>query len=111
MSRHFISRREAVALLLKILANRKIEEEDDDKLEDMIHCLEAELENFHEWGADTSEAIILHFPTNSRVIQSMEREELKCIYKKYRFIPSESDKEEEDKHREKMLKIIQSIYS
>ena len=109
MSRNFISRSEAVALLLKILANRKIEEEDDEKIEDMIHCLEAEMENFHEWGADTSEAIILHFPTNSRIIQSLEREELKRIYKKYRFIPSESDKEEADKRVKEILRIVHNI--
>lgn len=109
MHNRFITRYEAVALMLKLLANKKVEEEDEEKLEEMIHCLEAEMENFHEWGADISEAFILHIPTNSRIIQFMEREELKRIYGKYRFIPSVSDREEDEKHREEMLKIINDI--
>lgn len=109
MSRNLITRRESIALLFKILATHKLEEDDEGKLEDIIHCIEAELENYHEWGGDTSEAVILHFPVNSRQIRSMEKEELRRIYKKYRFIPSESDKEETRQQVKHMLDLIRGL--
>lgn len=106
MSRNLISRRESIAVLYKILASHRLEEEDEGKIEDIIHCIEAELENYHEWGADTSEAVILHFPVNSRQIRSMEKDELRRIYKKFRFIPSETDKEETRKQVQHMLDLV-----
>ena len=109
MSRRFVSRREAVAFLFRIMANYKLSSEDEQIARDMIHCIEAELENFHEWGADTSEAVILHFPKTSRHIRMMDREELFEIYKKYRFIPSPSDKEEAEAHIAHMLDVFNSM--
>lgn len=109
MSRTLITRREAVALLLNILSTTKLDTESERKLQDIIHCIEAELENYHEWGGDTSEAVILHFPPDSKQIQSMERSELRRIFMKYRFIPSESDKEETNREIKQMLSIVDGL--
>ncbi len=109
MARNFINRRNAVAFLLKVLANSKFDEEDEQKMTDIIHCIEAEMENYHEWGADTSEAVILHFPTDSRQIRTMDRDELRRIYKKYRFIPSEQDKNEAKERIKYMLDLINGL--
>lgn len=111
MSRTLITRREAVSLLLKILNTTNLDSEDERKLQDIIHCIEAEMENYHEWGGDTSEAVILHFPPESKQVKSLEREELKRIYKKYRFFPSESDKEETCKEIKQMLAIVDGLGS
>ena len=73
MSRKFVSRRDAVAFLFRIIANCKLDPKDEQIARDMIHCIEAELENYHEWGGDTSEAVILHFPPDSKQIQMMDR--------------------------------------
>lgn len=109
MARNFINRRDAVALLLKVLANHKLEEDEEQKMMDIIHCIEAEMENYHEWGADTSEAVILHFPTDSRQIKSMDKDELRRIYMKYRFIPSQQDKSEAEKRIKYMLDLIDGL--
>lgn len=110
MARRFVSRRDAVACLYRIIANYKgLSDKDERILRDTIHCIEAELENYHEWGADTSEAVILHFPPESRQIRAMDRDELFNIYKKYRFIPSQSDKEEAEAQIQLMLKCINDL--
>jgi transcriptional/translational regulatory protein YebC/TACO1 len=109
MARQFISRRDAVACLFRILANCNLDETEQRNVKDIIHCIEAELENYHEWGADTSEVAVLHFPTDSRQVRSMDRDELFAIYKKYRFIPSPSDKEEAEKQIQLMLKCINEL--
>ena len=109
MARRFISKRDAVACLFRIVANCKLSETEERNVRDIIHCIEAENENYHEWGADTSEVAVLHFPTDSRYIRSMDRDELFQIYKKYRFIPSPSDKEEAERQIQFMLKCINDL--
>ena len=109
MSRTLITRREAISLLLKILNTSNLDSEEDRKLQDIIHCIEAELENYHEWGGDTSEAVILHFPPDSKQVRSIDREELKRIYKKYRFFPSESDKDETNNEIKQMLAVVDGL--
>ena len=110
MSRKFVSRRDAVAFLFRIIANCKLDPKDEQIARDMIHCIEAELENYHEWGGDTSEAVILHFPPDSKQIQMMDRDELYGIYKKYRFIPSQSDTEEAEAQIRHMMDCLNEFY-
>ena len=106
MARNLITRREAIALLFKIKATGILDEDEERKLDDIIHCIEAEMENYHEWGGDTSEVVILHYPTSSLQIRSMDKEELYSIFKKYRFIPSENDNIQTQEQIRHMLKLV-----
>ena len=114
MARRIAGRRDLVRVLYKILANYDVIKkymDDGDKriIEDGIQCVEAELENFHEWGGDSSEIVILHFPPDSRQIRSMDRDDLMQIYKKYRFVPSESDVEETNRQVQHMLDLVRGL--
>lgn len=114
MARKLVGRKEAVSVLLKILANyehieKYMDAGDKRRLEDMVHCIEAELENYHEWGGDASEVVVLHWPHDSRQILEMERDELFDIYRKYRFIPSDNDKLEAQLQIQQMLDIINNL--
>ncbi len=109
MARRLVSRREAVAFLYRILANTKLSEQDEQIAWDMIHCIEAEKENYHVWDADTSEAVVLLFPKNSKQIQCMDREEFMSICLKYRFLPSASDKEEAQKEVQRIRECFNNL--
>ena len=107
MARRIAGRRDLVRVLYKILANYDVIKkymDDGDKriIEDGIQCVEAELENF-------PEIVILHFPPDSRQIRSMDRDELMQIYKKYRFVPSESDVEETNRQVQHMLDLVRGL--
>ena len=114
MARKLASRKDVVRVLLRILANyekieRIMDKGDKRIIEDAIHCIEAEMENFHEWGGDAYECVVLHWPPESRQILEMGREELFQIYKKYRFVPADNDKLEHQLQIQQMIEVIQRL--
>ncbi len=113
MSRRFINRREAIGFLfsIEIELGKYLSQDELLKLQDIRHCIEAELEGFHEWGADASEAVVLHFSPHGKHLELMDKEELRDIYKKYHFYPSESDKEEANRQIANMLSLVNNLDS
>jgi len=89
---HIITRDEAIALLYKI--SSQIDKRFIAPLGEVIYCLQAEQINFHVWGGNPNETAYLFLSPNSHRITDIEREELRRIFKKYRYGLSSSDMDE-----------------
>jgi len=107
MGKVFITRIDALKLINQILDEvDSLTDEQREGLQDIAHCIDVEREYYHEWGGDGSEVVYLHLPPESKIVQSLDTEELKRIYKKYRFRPSVSDLEESESQIEAMKKTL-----
>ena len=102
-----ITRDEAIALLYQI--SYMVDKKYLDKLGELIYCLQAEQFNFHIWGGNPGEASYLFLSPRSHRLIRIEREDLKRIFKKYRYGLSESDIEERKRAAEEYNTYLQKL--
>lgn len=102
-----INRDEAISLLYQI--SGMVDKKYLDKLGEIIYCLQAEQFNFHIWGGEPGEASYLFLSPKSHRLIRIEREELKRIFKKYRYGLSASDIEERKRSAEEYDAYLQNL--
>lgn len=90
-----ITRSEAVRKINQIITKYKILEDDKKALLEIIYCIEAEKNSWHHvWGGDAEEVALLSLSPQSSIIIDYDKDKLRSVYKRYRFSPSLSDREE-----------------
>lgn len=89
----FITREEAVETLADIIDNDLLNEDIQNKLEEIMICIEYEKHGYHAWGAgfDLSECFVAH---RADMWTDELEQKVRGISKKYSFTPSPYEAED-----------------
>lgn len=94
-ARTMISRGQAVDTLIALCTSNILDSKLEARIEDIITCIDAELDGLHLWGGDAEEVSKLYSTVREDLITPEYTEEMDRLYIKYKFEDSPFDVEQQ----------------